>query len=178
MEHQEVFKPYTLASSKLLNIRRFQIEHQEVFGREILEIYSDRNSEDIDDLLAAASDQFESSKCPTPLGVRATPLSVPKRFAPPKTDEEILRARLDGTPESTQKYTKYCMNTWEEWRKHRQVSSTHIPPLTTMNVSEISHWLTCFILEARKKSGDPYTLHHILVGSCDISDVVVETLTY
>ena len=60
------------------------------------------------------------------------------------------------------------MNTWEEWRKHRQeVSSTHIPPLTTMTISEISHWLTRFILEARKKSGDPYpcnTLHHIVVG--------------
>ena len=36
-----------------------------------------------------------------------------------------------------------------------------------MHVSEISHWLTHFILEARKKSGDPYppnTLHHIMVG--------------
>ena len=144
------------------------MEHQELFRREILEFYSDSDSEDIDDLLLVASDQFESRKSPTPLRLRATPPTVPERFAPPKTDDEIARARLAGIPQSTQKDTKYCINTWEEWRKYRQeVSNTHIPPLTTMHVSEISHWLTRFILEARKKSGDPYppnTLHHIVVG--------------
>ena len=72
------------------------MEHQEVFGREILEFYSDSDSEDIDNLLVATSDQFESSKSPTPLRLRAMPLSVPDRFAPPKVDEEIARARLDG----------------------------------------------------------------------------------
>ena len=140
------------------------MEHQELFGREILEFYSDSDCEDIDDLLAIASNQFESRKSPTPLRLRATPPTIPERFAPPKTDNEIARARLAGIP---QKDTKYCI---EEWRKHRQeVSRTRIPPLTTMHVSEISHWLTRFILAARKKSGDPYiyppnTLHHIVVG--------------
>ena len=134
------------------------MEHQELFGREILEFYSDSDSEDIDDLLAVASDHFESRKSPTPLRLRATPPTVPEGFAPPKTDDEIARASI---PQSTQRDTKYCINTWEEWRKHRQeVSNTHIPPLTTMHVSEISHWLTRFILEARKKSIHPthYTI--------------------
>ena len=63
------------------------MEHQELLRREILELYSDSDSEDIDNLLAASSDQFESSKTPTLLRLQATPLSVPKRLAPPKTDD-------------------------------------------------------------------------------------------
>ena len=130
------------------------MEHQELFGREILEFYS------YNDLLVVTSDQFESRKSPTPLRLQATPPTVP---APPKTDDEIAHASLAGIPQSTEKDTKYCINTWEEWRKHRQeVSSTHIPPLTTMNVPLVDTLHS----GSQEKEWGPYppnTLHHIVV---------------
>ena len=90
------------------------------------------------------------------------------RFAQPLTDEQIMGARQAGIPQSTKKDTKYCVNIWEEWSKQRQqTTNTTIPPLATMESSHIAHWMTRFILEARKKSGDPYppnTLHHIVTG--------------
>ena len=42
-----------------------------------------------------------------------------------------------------------------------------IPPITEMSNSQLNHWLTCFVLEVRKKDGSlypPNTLHHLTAG--------------
>ena len=90
------------------------------------------------------------------------------RFAPLKSEEDITRARREGIPQSTLKDTKYCLGIWDEWTAARQEhTATYIPPMATMSAAELSSWLTRFILEARKKNGDPYppnTLYHIVMG--------------
>ena len=89
----------------------------------------------------------------------------PKRFALPQTEDDILRGRDAGIPETTKKDTRYCVSAWSKERE--QTTHTHIPSLSTMTVAQLSHWMTRFILEARKKNGDPYppnSLHHIVTG--------------
>lgn len=56
---------------------------------------------------------------------------------------------------------------WEDWREHRQKLATTPPPLLTITESEISYWMTHFILKVRKKNGAPYlpnTLHHTIAA--------------
>ena len=95
-------------------------------------------------------------------------LQPPTRFAPPKSAAEALIARQKGIPKKTQQDTNYCKNIWDEWRKHRShVTGTEIGSLDQLPLEELAHWLTMFILEARKKTGEVYppnTLHHIVCG--------------
>ena len=91
-----------------------------------------------------------------------------ERFAPPKTTEEIVRAREKGIPKRTQQDTKYCVNIWDEWREYRRRSTgIVIAPLQQLPPHQLNEFLTMFVLEARKKTGEVYppnTLHHIVCG--------------
>ena len=91
-----------------------------------------------------------------------------RRFTKPKSDEEVAQARATGVPLKTQQDTKYCVRLWEEWVDHRKsTTGKNIAPLVELSSPELQHWLTCFILEVRKKNGDefpPNTLHHICYG--------------
>ena len=89
-------------------------------------------------------------------------------FGNPKTTEEILEARRQGIPLRTQQDTQYCIRLWEEWRNYRQTATNeNISPLIELDNAELDNWLTCFVLEVRKKDGSlypPNTLHHIIAG--------------
>ena len=89
------------------------------------------------------------------------------RFAP-KTTEEIVRARKKGIPKKTQEDTKYCVHIWDEWREYRSTSTgIAILPLQQLPPHQLNEFLTMFVLEARKKTGEVYqpnTLHHIVCG--------------
>ena len=98
-----------------------------------------------------------------------SPHCIPNtRFAAPKMDEDILQARKDGRPKTTQKDTKYCVSIWDDWRTHREsLTAVQIPSLLDMSNTELTHWLTRFVLEVRKKNGDlypPNSLYHICAG--------------
>ena len=97
----------------------------------------------------------------------STPINS-SRFAPPKTEAEIIMARKAGIPKRTQQDTKYCTKVWDEWRQHRQqTTGVQIRSLHLLPPTELAHWLTRFVLEARKKTGEVYppnTLHHICCG--------------
>jgi hypothetical protein len=85
-------------------------------------------------------------------------------FAPPKSDDEIQQARERAIPSKTLADTKYCMGILNEWRRCRV---DIIPSIEDMSREQMQYWLTRFVLEVRKKSGDVYppnTLHHIIVG--------------
>ncbi|CAI8020866.1 hypothetical protein GBAR_LOCUS12440, partial [Geodia barretti] len=46
-----------------------------------------------------------------------------------------------------------CKNIWDEWRKHRShVTGTEIGSLDQLQLEELAHWLTMFILEVRRKT--------------------------
>ena len=89
-------------------------------------------------------------------------------FAAPKTDQEIVDARVSGIPKKRQEDTQYCVKLWEEWCKYRQQNHYNcIPGLTELQPKDLQHWLVRFILEVRKKDGSefaPNTLHHICCG--------------
>ena len=156
------------------------MEAKELFCREIVDSFCEPDNE-TDTLLAAASMEYEESvrttshTLPAPTtttGSNAYSLPEtqphPKRFALPQTEDDILRGRDAGIPETTKKDTRYCVSIWDAWSKEReQTTHTHIPSLSTMTVAQLSHWMTRFVLEARKKNGDPYppnSLHHIVTG--------------
>ena len=137
--------------------------------------------EDIDTLFASAFDAFEFESIPNPTPTStipvpsatqchtsSTPTTSARRFAPPKTEQEIQEARIKGIPKKTLEDTQYCVKVWEEWCSYRrQVCQDTIPPLQSIEASQLQHWLTRFVLEVRKRNGKEYspdTLHHLCCG--------------
>ena len=145
----------------------------------------------LDELMAAASDmyerasdssrsytlpalipvQFDSERSRIPTSSTHStrrPTPPPSRFASPSSDKVIQWPHEQQVSKNTQRDMKFCMNLWNEWTKHRLLTtSTHIRPLVEMTTEEMQYWMTRFILEARKKDGEEYppnTLHHIVCG--------------
>ena len=53
-----------------------------------------------------------------------------QRFAPPKSEEEIDRARLEFVPKKTRQDTEYCVRLWNAWAENRRLNTgVTIPPL-------------------------------------------------
>ncbi len=75
---------------------------------------------------------------------------------------------MQAIPKKTREDTKYSVNMWNAFTEHRlNTTGDIIPPLTQLSHAELSHWLTRFILEVRKKDGSefpPNTLHHLCCG--------------
>ena len=46
-----------------------------------------------------------------------------QRFAPPKTKEEIKRARLESIPKKTRQDTEYCVRLWNSWAENRKLNN-------------------------------------------------------
>ncbi len=44
---------------------------------------------------------------------------IEKRFAAPKSDADVQRAKDSAVPKSTAKNTSWSVNVWREWRSHR-----------------------------------------------------------
>ena len=91
-----------------------------------------------------------------------------RKFALPKTEEDILQAKRRAIPASTLKDTKYCVAIWSEWCSHRLTNyGDLIPPLEEQSSSELASNLSSSIFEVRKKDGSeflPDTLHHVISG--------------
>lgn len=56
------------------------------------------------------------------------------RFAHPKTDSEVSKARRASIPKKTQLDTNYCTRIWNEWRLHPNSTTTTdtVPALSTL----------------------------------------------
>ena len=135
--------------------------------------YSVYTSEEVDALLLAASQEYEtqpttSARASKTTSPAPTDTTTTTRFAPPKTNADIERGRIDSVPKKTQQDTKYCCKLWDSWREYRQsIAPENIPLLRDMTTEEINHWLSRFVVEARKTDGSEYppnTLHHIVAG--------------
>ena len=94
----------------------------------------ERDDSELDSFFLTAIDSFERehatssaqrSKSPRPL-TSSTPTcnlaasTSARPFAAPKTDKEILDARVSGVPKKTQEDTQYCVKLWEDWCTHRR----------------------------------------------------------
>ena len=89
----------------------------------------------------------------------------PTRFAWPKSNQT---ARLQRIPEKTKQDTKYCVKLWNEWRMNRTATTgEHISTIEQMTDTELTHWMSRFVLEVRKVNGSEYppnSIHHICAG--------------
>ena len=86
-----------------------------------------------------------------------------------KSDKEVNEMQATGISQKTKEDTEYCMRIWNAWSEERiaiaDSGDEKIPPLLQMNKEMMQHWLTCFILEVKKKDGSEYppnTLYHIV----------------
>ena len=84
-------------------------------------------------------------------------LTTSKRsFVPPKTQQEIGKAKLSAIPATTTADTKYCVKIWNDWCSHRLVKyGDVIPPLnhSELSVASLAEILSSFIFEVRKQDG-------------------------
>ena len=108
----------------------------------------------------------------TPIANLATPLKPAppsRRFALPKSDEQVELAKVASVPFKTQKDTKWCIQIWKEWSGQRSCSSNDadIEDIISLGAAAQQKWLSRFVLEVRKKDGSPYpseSLYHIVCG--------------
>ena len=148
-----------------------------------VELIADPLEAELDSLLLQGSNVFEqdfadveqpSVKRPRKDSGSGSTALVPstsakaRKFALPKTEEEISLAKRGAIPATTHKDTKYCVTIWNEWCSHRLTNYREtIPPLEELNSSELASKLSSFIFEVRKKDGSeflPDSLHHIVSG--------------
>ena len=74
--------------------------------------YSVYTSEEVDALLLAASQEYETQPTTSARATSPAPTDT-TRFAPPKTNADIVRGRIDSVPKNTQQDTKYCCKLWD-----------------------------------------------------------------
>ena len=139
----------------------------------LLLLCSNTYEQDFESVLDAKRSRLDSGSS---IGPGSTSTIIPatsvsansRRFAPPKTAEDIHKAKLRAIPATTTKDTKYCVGIWNEWCSHRLLNyGDAIAPLEEQNLSDLAHNLSSFIFEVRKKDGSefpPDTLHHIVSG--------------
>ena len=108
---------------------------------------------------AIASARASSSLTHTPSAFRSA------RFAAPKSATEIETAQQNRVPDKTKQDTKYCMKLWNKWRRQRE--RERLETKCQMTTSELTHWLSRFVVEVRKMDGTEYppnSLYHICAG--------------
>ena len=92
------------------------------------------------------------------------------RFAEPKSDAEVEKLRRQGIPANTIKGTKWALNVWCDWTGHRRSVCPPLdcpPHLYVCTKAQLSHWLSKFVVEVRRKDGKPYppqSLYQICCG--------------
>ena len=92
----------------------------------------------------------------------------PSCCAQPKYDRKVQQARLSTAPIQTQKDTAWCINIWRR-NGERLVTAQRESSLWYLHTvtPTLQYYLSCFVLEVRKKDGTEYppdTLYHIVCG--------------
>ena len=90
-----------------------------------------------------------------------TSTSANRVYASPKGKAAVQSARDASIPTKTKEQTEWAVKVWKEWAlaSNTRLLSDEEPFSTTfceLTVSEMDFWLSRFILEVRKKNGDPY----------------------
>ena len=111
------------------------------------------------------------------------------RFADPLTDFDVKQQQKNAIPMKTRKSNNWAVGLWKEWAENRntKIQTTVEPgyPIPTTiggfdkDYSLMDYWLQRFILEIRRKDGNPYppntlvqitsALQRYLRTDCDIN---------
>ena len=81
--------------------------------------------------------------------------------------------RKQAVPKNTCKSTGWADFAWIEWVEYRQSLSTE--DSDQVPSTELNYWLLHFILEVRRKNGEPYTPHSLYQLICGLQRVIRET---
>ncbi|XP_048763272.2 uncharacterized protein LOC125671541 isoform X2 [Ostrea edulis] len=85
------------------------------------------------------------------------------RFAKPVMEKEINDLVKNRKNKNTRRSTDWVSRTWQEWVKSRG----NVPDLLQMSIMELNHYLSCFVIECRRKDKSEYppnTLYQMCCG--------------
>ena len=58
------------------------------------------------------------------------PKLAQSRYAIPRSDEEVNKARTESVPKTTKTDTAYCVKLWNDWAENRHIlTNVLVPPL-------------------------------------------------
>jgi hypothetical protein len=133
----------------------------------------DNDEAELECLLLAASDDYESSQDPAQQrSAHAQEVNTAShshsRFAPPKQrwgDKAVKSSSCPGENQARHEILCKWMGSLEEWETEK--TNQTIPPLAQMNDTELNTWLSYFAFEVRKQNSleyPPNSLYHIFAG--------------
>ena len=92
-----------------------------------------------------------------------------QRFATPFSDVEVNELINAQENANTKKNTTWSVRVFESWRYYRNgLGQGYIVPLKEMTAEQMNHYLGRFILETRKKDGNPYPPRSLYLISCGL----------
>ena len=120
----------------------------------------------------ASTSKPEPTFCPSTCSSVLVTTSTKRVYASPKGREAVKSARAASIPTKTREQTEWAVRVWKEWalaRNTRLLSDEQPFSVTFCDLtgSEMDFWLSRFVLEVRKKNGDPYppnTLYQLICG--------------
>ena len=93
------------------------------------------------------------------------------RFAAPKSDAELQEARDSAVPKNTAKNTSWARNVWREWTGHRRQCCQPMdcpPHILLCTSAQLDYWLSKFVLEVRRRDGQPYPPNSMYQLTCGL----------
>ena len=100
------------------------------------------NNWDMDSILIEAIKQFESSQLDNTYEAKTA--SAEGRFATPKSEEDVEKARKARIPKKTQADTRYCVEIWKTWSNYRNsvVKNEQVnEDVTSLDNNSLQYWL-------------------------------------
>ena len=171
MDSSPVISPSLLEGVKFEEIDWFSIpEDQRIVSDEILDMITD-SSDVIADLDKENEEPPAKRFKPEELHSLEGSSSHCSRFEQLTSSPELAKCSKGFVPPNTQCNTQWAVrtfNSWMEWRNQSKPKNT-VPQdiLSCTDPQILSKWLSLFIIEARKKSGEKYptsTLNLLLCG--------------
>ena len=94
------------------------------------------------------------------------------RFAKPLSEMQMTNLEKGPVMPNTETSTVWALRTFNDWRNERnkQLATGDICPLDSLEkpkAEKLNFWLSCFVVKARRKDGEPYparTLYLLLAG--------------
>uniref|UniRef100_A0A1X7V1I9 QRICH1-like domain-containing protein n=1 Tax=Amphimedon queenslandica TaxID=400682 RepID=A0A1X7V1I9_AMPQE len=94
-----------------------------------------------------------------------------KRFAKPKSEEELEIIQKNSEPLTTARTNKWAVAVWNKWSKCRLDDHKEAPigpPYLLPSKDDLYHWMTCFIVEIRCKDGKEYSPNTLYAIACAV----------
>ena len=92
------------------------------------------------------------------------PKLAQSRYAIPRSDEEVNKARTESVPKTTKTDTTYCVKLWNDWAENRHIlTDVLVPPLAELDSQSLQYWLSRFVWKSgrRKEWSTNQTLYTI-----------------